>query len=202
MVGTSAAIAVEGNTDGSYTTYVSAYVDWNHNGSFDAGEGYEIGSITNSTGTDGKQAVGTIVVPASALLGHTRMRVLKRYSSSAAACNTSGYGQAEDYTVNVTDGLEYSVGGEVSGLVGTGLVLQLNGAGDLAIGADGTFTFVDGLAGGTPYTVTVAVQPSAPAQTCAVVNGSGTIGATDVTDVVVSCSTDVVDRIFWDGFEL
>jgi hypothetical protein len=55
----------------------------------------------NSTGTDGKQSTGDITVPADALLGATRMRVIKKFSSVPDACNAAGYGQAEDYTVVV-----------------------------------------------------------------------------------------------------
>jgi hypothetical protein len=55
----------------------------------------------SSTGTDGKQSTGDITVPADALLGATRMRVIKKFSTVPDACNAAGYGQAEDYTVVV-----------------------------------------------------------------------------------------------------
>lgn len=100
--GASASIAVEGNTDGNYATKIRTFIDWNHDGTFGAGESYDIGTITNSTGVDGQQATASIAVPATALSGNTRMRVTKKYNAFATACNTDGYGQAEDYTVNVT----------------------------------------------------------------------------------------------------
>ena len=37
----------------------------------------------------------------------------------------------------------FAIGGTVSGLVGSGLVLQNNGGGDLPVAADGSFTFAD-----------------------------------------------------------
>lgn len=95
--GQSYEMRVEGNTAGNYTTRVKAFFDWNRNGSFEAGEGYTIGSIVNSTGEDNKFASATINVPASLTPGPVRMRVTKKYSTEADACNTSGYGQAEDY---------------------------------------------------------------------------------------------------------
>jgi hypothetical protein len=95
------AMAVEGNTDGNFTTKVKAYIDWNQNGVFDADEGYVIGDLVNSTGTDGKQVVANIQVPATATLGQTRMRVIKRFNTAPDACNAGGYGQAEDYTLTV-----------------------------------------------------------------------------------------------------
>ncbi len=84
----------------------------------------------------------------------------------------------------------YTVGGNVTGLVGTGLVLQNNAGNDLAIAADGSFTFTTALAPGATYAVTVFTQPTSPSQTCNVTNGSGTIAAANVTNVTVTCVTN------------
>lgn len=83
-----------------------------------------------------------------------------------------------------------TVGGTVSGL-GSTIVLQNNGADDLTITADGTFTFATALADGASYAVTVLTQPRG--QTCAVANGTGTIASADVTNVAVSCQTAWID---------
>lgn len=102
--GLSNTIILKGNTDGDYTSYCRVYVDWNQDNDFvDAGESYDIGTITNSTGTDAIQLTGSIAVPAAATIGNTRMRVVKRYGSyPTGPCQTgSGYGQAEDYTLTV-----------------------------------------------------------------------------------------------------
>ena len=77
-----------------------------------------------------------------------------------------------------------SIGGNVSGLTGSGLVLQNNAGDNLAVAASGAFSFAAGVAPGTPYAVTVLSQPSG--QSCAVQNGSGTASAA-VSNVVVSC---------------
>ena len=83
----------------------------------------------------------------------------------------------------------YTVGGTVTGLTGTGLVLQFN-AGEVApVSASGTFAFPDQLGSGAAYTVTVKTQPSNPVQNCVVTNGSGTVGTANVTTVAVACST-------------
>jgi 6-phosphogluconolactonase len=84
----------------------------------------------------------------------------------------------------------YSIGGSVTGLSGTGLVLQNNSGGDLAIAASGNFVFADRLAAGAAYSVSVRTQPDAPSQTCAVSGGSGTLGSADVTNVTISCTTN------------
>lgn len=96
-------IAVEGNTGGAFTTRIRAYIDWNRDGVFDASEAYVLSDLIGSTGTDGQQATGEITVPEDALLGETRMRVIKRFSSVPEPCNSAGYGQAEDYTIIVND---------------------------------------------------------------------------------------------------
>lgn len=100
--------------------------------------------------------------------------------AALAACGGGGSSSAPMTT--------YTVGGTVTGLAGSGLVLQNNGGSDLALSATGSFTFSAGLANGAAYSVTVMTQPSAPAQDCVVTNGSGTVGAANVTNVAVACS--------------
>ncbi len=83
----------------------------------------------------------------------------------------------------------YTIGGTVTGLTGTGLVLQNNAIGDLAVSAPGAFTFPNGLATGAAYVVTVKTQPSSPTQNCVVTAGSGTVATSNVTNVAVACTT-------------
>jgi len=80
-----------------------------------------------------------------------------------------------------------TIGGTVTGLAGTGLVLQDNGADDLSITKNGSFTFSTSLASGTAYAVTASTQPTSPSQTCRVTDGTGTAGTTNVTSVTVNC---------------
>jgi alpha-tubulin suppressor-like RCC1 family protein len=84
----------------------------------------------------------------------------------------------------------YAIGGLVSGLVGSGLVLRDNGGDDLPVPASGTFAFSTTLPSGTAYAVSVAQQPTSPSQTCAVTNGSGTLANAAVTSVTVTCTTN------------
>lgn len=96
-------IALEGNTGGNWTNYFTVFIDWNQNDVLnDAGEVYQIGSITNSNGIDGQQATGTITVPVGADLGQTRMRVFKNYDVQVTdPCAGTNFGQVEDYTILV-----------------------------------------------------------------------------------------------------
>ncbi len=90
--------------------------------------------------------------------------------------STNGDGAAQGFTV----------GGAVTGLTGTGLVLQDNASDDLAVSADGPFTFKTALANGADYAVTVKTQPSN--QSCAVTSGSGKIAGAKITNVAVACT--------------
>jgi hypothetical protein len=83
----------------------------------------------------------------------------------------------------------FTIGGNVGGLAGTGLALAYNGGASDPIAANGAFTFPTPLASGNTYTVTVAVQPTNPTQSCVVTHGTGTVTNADVTTVVVTCTT-------------
>jgi hypothetical protein len=83
----------------------------------------------------------------------------------------------------------YTVGGNVSGLQGSGLALENNGGSALAVSASGTFVFPATLATGAAYAVTVAVQPDTPAQYCSVSAGSGVVATSNVTSVTVDCTS-------------
>ena len=79
----------------------------------------------------------------------------------------------------------YTVGGTVAGSAGS-IVLQLNGGGDVSLAAPGSFTFTGGLVNGAAYSVTANA-----AQNCSVANGTGTMGATNIANITVTCTTVV-----------
>jgi hypothetical protein len=113
-------------------------------------------------------------------------------SQTCSVASASGTAPATNVTtVNVTCNTGvFSVGGTVSGLAGSGLLLRNNGGDDLAIASNGSFTFATALASGGAFDVTVATQPNRPSQTCTVADASGTIGSSDVRTVKVSCATN------------
>ena len=101
---------IKGNTNGALTSYVKAYIDWNQNNNFDAGEEYSLGTLFNSTGTDAVALTATISVPGSAVPGNTRLRIIKRPAAyPISACHTNGAGQAEDYKLLVAGVTSVSV---------------------------------------------------------------------------------------------
>ena len=153
-----------------------------------------IGSVVLTDGTD------TITVSASGSLMFT-MPTAIAYGSQFAltvqtqptglTCtpggNSSGAMPASTVTVTVTCSANtYTLGGSISGLTATGLVLA-NGGGNTVSPASGatTFTLPNGVAFGSTYTVSASTQPSG--QTCAVTGATGTMPATNVGSVQVSC---------------
>ena len=123
--------------------------------------------------------------------GAYAVTVLSQPTAPTQICTvTSGSGIA---TANVT-GIavacvnSFTVGGNVNGLVGTGLVLQNNKIDNLTATGNGAFNFKTQIPTGTAYSVSVFSQPTAPAQTCAVATGSGSGTATsNVNTVVINC---------------
>jgi hypothetical protein len=79
----------------------------------------------------------------------------------------------------------YTISGMVTGLTGTGLVLQDNGGDNLTVSASATsFNFATPVTSGGAYSVTVLTQPVG--ENCTVTSGSGTATA-NVTTVNVAC---------------
>jgi YVTN family beta-propeller protein len=100
-----------------------------------------------------------------------------------SACSGGGSGSTEP-TPTLSS---YTVGGAVTGLAGS-VILRNNDGDDLTITADGNFTFVTSITNGSPYAVTILIQPSG--QTCSVSTGAGTVSGGNVSDVAVTCSAN------------
>ena len=113
-------------------------------------------------------------------------------SQTCTVTNSSG-ALASASVTNVTVACAtnvYHLGGTVTGLLGSGLTLDVNAASPLAVGANGSFNFPTSLASGAAYAVTVATHPTSPSQTCTVTNSSGTLAGADVTNIAIVCTTN------------
>ncbi len=111
--GNTYAITVYGNTAGNYTNHINVYIDWNDNGVLnDPGESYYIGTITNCANC----AVSNNITVPMGVSGPKRMRVIKKYNTQADPCNTAGYGQAEDYTINIAEPFTFHNTAAVAGV--------------------------------------------------------------------------------------
>jgi len=113
-IGSSYDLTVNVNTDGQYQVVTKVWFDWNQNCSFnDPGEEYDLGMIGNVTNGSTGNSPLAVVVPESAVLGNTTMRVSSAYRDPdqgqyVTACQASFDGEVEDYTVNVTTALSVS----------------------------------------------------------------------------------------------
>ena len=84
----------------------------------------------------------------------------------------------------------YTIGGSVSGLTSSGLVMAVTAGNQTKSVASGATSYVFPAAqpDGTGYTVSVQTQPTG--QTCLVANATGVIAAGNVTDANVTCTTN------------
>jgi hypothetical protein len=167
-----------------YSCYYVAYFDWNHDGDFaDAGETFDMGSTPSGTPTSNVRTL-SITIPATAVTGNTRMRIVQRESGTLAntlACGTYPWGEVEDYTI-IVNGYTYAwsattTGGVTAdGLPGTaGTSLESNFA--MAVTPTATTvgtvvyttTITEPLSGCTnTATVTLNVNPQSPAPTAGI----------------------------------
>ncbi len=111
------------------------YMDFNSDGDFiDAGENiysttYGLNSVT------GQIITGNLIIPPTAMVGNTVMRIVFSESSTVNPCGTYSFGETEDYSVNLiaipacsgtpTGGTTIS---NPSACVGTPITLSVNGA--------------------------------------------------------------------------
>lgn len=83
----------------------------------------------------------------------------------------------------------YAIGGSVSGLAGTGLVLINNGGETYQVNADGAFAFPTAVVTGTAYDIRVLTQPATPVQRCVATANRGAVANAPVTAPTISCVT-------------
>ncbi|HEY3785829.1 MAG TPA: beta-propeller fold lactonase family protein [Steroidobacteraceae bacterium] len=139
-------------------------------------------TFSTSVATGSKYAVTVLTAPTSPAQTCT-------VASGSGSVNGANLTSVAISCTNST----YTVGGTVTGLTGAGLVLQDNGGNSLTVPApsgtaSASFTFSTAVASGSAYAVTVSTQPTGPAQICSVTDGSGTLGASNVTTVQVNCA--------------
>ncbi len=166
-----------------------------------------VGLVLQNNGSDNKTILNTdtnYTFATSVISGNNfNITVLQNPSGPFQKCTVSpaaASGVMPAYnvtTANVTCVNAYTIGGglnSISGLTGTGLVLQNNGGDNLLIpaGDTGPYSFSTPLAQNDGYAVTVLTQPTSPAQTCAPSAATGNVGLINVTTVTISCITDAL----------
>jgi N-acetylneuraminic acid mutarotase len=126
------------------------------------------------------------------LASGTGYAVSVQSSPTGLACtvaNGSGTTTANVSNIAVTcvpQTITVTLGGTISGLNASGLVLANNGSSLPVNSGATTFTFSSLVTAGTTYEVTVQAAPAG--LTCSVADGAGIAGTADISNVVVTCS--------------
>ena len=76
--------------------YYRIWVDWNQDGDFsDAGE------VVHSEGPSGSAVNTNLHIPVDAVVGTTRIRIAMKYGSLPPDCGIYGYGETEEYSLEI-----------------------------------------------------------------------------------------------------
>jgi uncharacterized protein YjdB len=174
------------NTPGLGTAYLSAWIDWNQDFIFSDSE-----QIYASTGEEPDNLTFTVIVPANATLGTTRIR-LKAVNGwiGGGACGFNSYGEVEDYTFTVTQPV----------VVSTVTVATQNNAAAEITAANGTLQLtatVNPAAANQNVTWSITsgntfASVAANGLVTAVANGTVTVRATSVADATKYGELNVV----------
>ncbi len=91
-----------GFSSGTYPEWFTVYIDFNQDGDFNdpSEKAFDTGATTTTAVT------GNIVVPGTAVIGTTRMRVIMRWNSAPSGpCAASfNFGEVEDYCITINPG--------------------------------------------------------------------------------------------------
>ncbi len=173
---------------GGSTGEVSATVSTS-NGTAAAGVDYQPVSTTVSF-KDGDMAARLVRVP---LIYSEAAEPDKTFNLTLGApTGCAGLGLSTTVVTILDDtrpmpGTPVTIGGTVTGLLGSGLVLRQVTTGEVLPVGNGSFTFTQRLAPSSAYSVVVDTQPTNPLQVCTVTNGSGTVTNANITNVAVDC---------------
>lgn len=140
---------------------------------------------------DGEAGSRAVTVPILDNVAATADKTVRLALSNIGGCTQLGARTTATLTIldDDTTAPAYAVGGTVSGLVGSGLVLEEVVTGSRVTPSNGAFVFNYGYSSGSSYDVRIVTQPTSPAQICTLANPTGTIANANVNNVAISCST-------------
>jgi sugar lactone lactonase YvrE len=147
--------------------------------------------LVNGNDTASVSANGSFTFNQALTSGATYNVVVRTPPTGQSCTVSNGAGTAasadvSDVTVACASNT-YTLGGSISGLTTSGLVLSNNGSDTLSVAANASlFTMSQPVAYGASYNLTVQTQPTD--LLCTLTNGSGTMGSANVTDVTVGCA--------------
>ncbi|MCI5084143.1 MAG: S8 family serine peptidase [Saprospiraceae bacterium] len=112
-----------GYLSNAFTEHWRIWIDFNQDGDFE-----DANELVFAPGGSNDVVNGLLTIPDVATLGETRMRISMKYGSTPASCNLIGYGEVEDYTVDIRDGsndLSYIPVQQISGNAALGAEIQV-----------------------------------------------------------------------------
>jgi uncharacterized repeat protein (TIGR03803 family) len=149
------------------------------------------GGDSLTVSANGSFTFSTAVVSSSAYNVTVGTQPLKQLCTINAGAGTIQ--SANVNNVSVVCVPVYTVSGTVVNLIaGNSLVVQNNGGDDIAINSNSSFTFSTQLVSGSNYNVTIKAQ--AVNQRCYVKAGTGVVGSSDISNVIVRCP--LVERLW------
>jgi hypothetical protein len=149
------------------------------------------GSLSNTNGSIQVSSDGVYAFPAQDA-GSTYNVQVAPTDPSDNACTISGVASGPlcgNVMLTVScQPTAFTLGGQVSGLpIGATVTLASPGEPALQVSANGTFAFVNPIAIGGTYDVTVATQPANAVCTPTAATNSGSVGEANVSTVQVNC---------------
>ena len=169
-----------------FNEYIRVWIDYNGDGDFTDANEVAFSAITpiGQSGTNPPPVTGTIVIPANATPGATRMRMSMQRDAYADPCEAFTYGEVEDYTIVI------NASGPILSLVCPNNVVVTAAPGSTSAAASWSLPTVSTTCTGTA----VLTQTGGPASGSTFPLGSTTISyqATDDCSNVENCSFDVI----------
>jgi 6-phosphogluconolactonase (cycloisomerase 2 family) len=153
-------------------------------------------ALTNNGGSNISVAGNGVVTIANGVSANTayQVAVATQPTSPSQTCSVAnGSGSVIANVSNIMVSCvtnSYTVGGNVSNLLGSGLVISNNGTANLPV-SGATYAYT--LASGSKFSLAFVTQPSNPSQTCVFANppnASGTVGSSNNTSVDIACTTN------------
>jgi len=135
------------------------------------GQSWDQASFIKASPADEGDVFGTSVAIADSLV----FSGAPSEDSNGQPLDNSLPGSGAAYVYDLNQAPLFQIGGTVTGLAGSGLVLQNNSGDDLLITDNGSFHFLTELEEGSQYSVSVTNQPNSPNQACTVSNAGGTV---------------------------
>lgn len=156
--------------------------------------GLNVSGLQLANGTDTlavPTGATTFTMPANVAASSSYQVTVSAQPSGAACAVTNGSGTMpshalSDIAVTCSDG-PFTVGGSITGLGAHGGLVLANGSDTLHVDPSATrFTMPASVYSGSQYSVQVLSNPAG--LTCSTNNGAGSVAATSVTDISVTCA--------------